>query len=120
MTFLQNELLTKIEIIKSLTETQTTILKALSSFKSNQQCEGNQTNLLTCQKQHKSPPPTPSKQQKPTHHNDKTTLSILNAYKVQIRVHVMAKKQSKFKMYSTLQNKKSNKPQTVRKLKHYI
>ena len=72
MTFLQNELLTKNEIIKSLTETQTTILEALSSFKSNQQCEGNQTNLLTCQKQHQSPPPTPSKQQKPTHHNDKS------------------------------------------------
>ena len=72
MTFLQNELLTKNEIIKSLTETQTTILEALSSFKSNQQCQGNQTNLLACQKQHKSPPPTPSKQQKPTHHNDKS------------------------------------------------
>ena len=72
MTFLQNELLTKNEIIKSLTETQTTILEALSSFKSNQQCECNQTNLLACQKQHKSPPPTPSKQQKPTHHNDKS------------------------------------------------
>ena len=49
MTFLQNELLIKNEIIKSLTET--TILEALSSFKSNQQYEGNQTNLLTCQKQ---------------------------------------------------------------------
>ena len=72
MTCLLNELLTKKEIIKSLTETQTTILEALSSFKSNQQCEGNQTNLLTCQKQHQSPPPTPSKQQKPTHHNDKS------------------------------------------------
>ena len=72
MTFLQNELLTKYEIIKSLTETQTTILEALSSFKSNRQCDGNQTNLLACQKQHKSPPPTPSKQQKPTHHNDKS------------------------------------------------
>ena len=59
MTFLQNELLTKNEIIKSLTETQTTILEALSSFKSNQQYEDNQTNLLTCQKQHQSPPPTP-------------------------------------------------------------
>ena len=47
MTFLQNELLTKNEIIKSHTETQTTILEALSSFKSNQQYEGNQTNLLT-------------------------------------------------------------------------
>ena len=44
MIFLQNELLTKKEIIKSLTETQTTILEVLSSFKSNQQCEGNQTN----------------------------------------------------------------------------
>ena len=72
MTFLQNELLTKNEIIKSLTETQTTILEALSSFKFNKECEGNQTNLLTCQKQHQSPPPTPSKQQKPTHHNDKS------------------------------------------------
>ena len=72
MTFLQNDLLTKNEIIKSLTETQTTILEALSSFKSNQQCQGNQTNLLACQKQHKSPPPTPSKQQKPTHYNDKS------------------------------------------------
>ena len=72
MTFLENELLTKNKIIKSLTETQTTILEALSSFKSNQQCEGNQTNLLTCQKQHQSPPPTPSKQQKPTHHNGKS------------------------------------------------
>ena len=30
---------------------QTTILEALSSFKSNQQYDGNQTNLLTCQKQ---------------------------------------------------------------------
>ena len=49
MTFLKNELLIKNEIIKSLTET--TILEALSSFKSNQQYEGNQTNLLTCQKQ---------------------------------------------------------------------
>ena len=36
MTFLQNELLTKNEIIKSLTETQTTNLEALSSFKFNQ------------------------------------------------------------------------------------
>ena len=72
MTFLQNELLTKNEIIKSLTETQTTILEALSSFKSNQQYEGNQTNLLTCQKQHQSTPPTPSQQQKSTHHNDKS------------------------------------------------
>ena len=72
MTFLQNELLTKNEIIKSLTETQTTILEALSSFKSNQQYEGNQTNLLTCQKQHLSPPPTPSQQQKPTHPNEKS------------------------------------------------
>ena len=44
-TFLQNELLTKNQIIKSLTETQTTILEALSSFKSNQQYESNQTNL---------------------------------------------------------------------------
>ena len=35
MTFLQNELLTKNEVIKSLTETQTTILEALSSIKSN-------------------------------------------------------------------------------------
>ena len=51
MTFSQNELLIKNEIIKYLTETQTTILEALSSFKSNQQYEGNQTNLLTCQKQ---------------------------------------------------------------------
>ena len=72
MTFLQNELLTKNEIIKSLTETQITILEALSSFKSNQQYEGNQTNLLTCQKQHQSPPPIPSQQQKPTYHNDKS------------------------------------------------
>ena len=72
MTFLQNELLTKNEIIKSLTETQTTILESLSSFKSNQQYEGNQTSLLTCQKQHQSPPPTPSQQQNPTHHNDKS------------------------------------------------
>ena len=72
MTFLQNELLTKNEIIKSLTQTQTTILEALISFKSNQQYEGNQTNLLTCQKQHQSTPPTPSQQQKPTHHNDKS------------------------------------------------
>ena len=72
MTFLQNELLTKNEIIKSLTETQTTILEAVSSFKSNQQYEVNQTNLLTCQKQHQSPPPTPSQQQKPTYHNDKS------------------------------------------------
>ena len=70
MTFLQNELLTKNEVIKPLTETPTTILEALLSFKSNQQYEGNQTNLLTCQKQHQSPPPTPSQQQKPTHHND--------------------------------------------------
>ena len=51
-TFSQNELLTKNEIIKSLNETETAILEELSSFKSNQQYEGNQTNLLTCQKQH--------------------------------------------------------------------
>ena len=37
MTFLQNELLTKNGIIKSLTETQTTIFETVSSFKSNQQ-----------------------------------------------------------------------------------
>ena len=42
----------------------------------------------------------------------------MNAYKVQIRISVMTKKLSKFKMYSTLQNKKSNKSQTVRTLKH--
>ena len=72
MTFLQNELLTKIEIIKSLTQTQTTIFEALSSFKSNPQYEGNQTNLLTCQKQHQFSPPTPSQQQKPIHQNDKS------------------------------------------------
>lgn len=41
MTFLQNDLLTKNEIIKYLTETQTTILEALSSFKSNQHHESN-------------------------------------------------------------------------------
>ena len=57
-TFLQNEHLTKIEIVKTLIETETTILEALSSFKSNKQYEGNQTNLLTCQKQHQSTPPT--------------------------------------------------------------
>ena len=67
-TFLQNKLLTENEIIKSLTETQTIILEALSSFKSNQQYEGNQTNLLTCQKQHQSSIPTPSQQQKQIHH----------------------------------------------------
>ena len=72
MTFLQNELLTKNEIIKSLTEKEATILESLSSFKSNQQCEGNQTNLLICQKQHQSPPTRPSQQQKSTHHNDKS------------------------------------------------
>ena len=72
MTFLQNQLLTKNEIIKSLTETEATILESLSSFKSNQQCEGNQTNLLICQKQHQSPPTRPSQQQKSTHHNDKS------------------------------------------------
>ena len=72
MTFLQNKLLTKHDITKSLTETQTTILEALSSFKSNQQYEGNQSNLLTCQKQRQPsppppPPPPPSQQQKQTH-----------------------------------------------------
>ena len=36
------------------------------------QYEDNQTNLVTCQKQHQSPLPTPSQQQKPTHHNDKS------------------------------------------------
>ena len=62
-TFLQTELLIKNEIIKSLTETQTTILEALSWFKSKEQCEGNQTNLLTCrQKQNQSWPPTLSQQ----------------------------------------------------------
>ena len=120
MTFLQNELLTKKEIIKSLTEIQTTILEAPSSFKSNQQYKGNQTNLLTCQKQHQC--------HHQHHHNNKTrlitttkvTLCIMNACKVQTRVYVMVKKQSKFKTYSTLKNKKSNKSQTVRKLKHSI
>ena len=120
MTFLQNELLTKNEIIKSLSESQTTILEALSSFKSNQQCEGNQTNLLSCQKQHQSPPPTPSKQQKPTHHNDKSHSKYNECLQSSDKGICHAQKQSKFKMYSTLQNKKSNKPQTVRKLKHSI
>ena len=46
--FLQNELLTKNQIIESLTNTQATILEALASFRSNQQYEGNQTILLTC------------------------------------------------------------------------
>ena len=72
MTFLQNEFLTKNEIIEYLTETQTTILGTLSSSKSNQRYEGNLTNLLACQKRHQSPPPTPSQQQKPTHHNNKS------------------------------------------------
>ena len=44
----------------------------------------------------------------------------MNAYRVQIKISVMTKKQSKFKMYSTLKNKKLNKSQTVRKLKDYI
>ena len=66
MTFLQ--FLTKNEIIKSLTETQTTILQVLSSFRSNQQYEGNQTNSLTCLKQ-QSPAPTPSQKQKQTYHS---------------------------------------------------
>ena len=116
MTFLQNEPLTKNEIIKSLT-----LLEALSSFKSNQQCEGNQTNLLTCQKQHQFPPPTPSKQQKPTHHNEKSHSKYNECLQSSDKgICHGQKKQSKFKMYSTLQNKKSNKPQTVRKLKHSV
>lgn len=61
ITFLQNDLLTKNETIRSLTEIQTTILEA--PFKCNQQYEGNQTNLLTGQKQHQS------QQQKPIHHS---------------------------------------------------
>ena len=69
MTFLQNELLTKNEIIKSLSKAQTSILEALLSFKFSQQYEGNQTNLLTCQKERQSPPPTPSQQQKLTHYS---------------------------------------------------
>ena len=44
----------------------------------------------------------------------------MNAYRVQIKISVMTKKQSKFKMYSTLKNKKLNKSQTVPKLKDYI
>ena len=56
-TFLQNELWTKNQIIKSFTETQTTILEALSSFKSHDQNAGNKTNPLACQKQHQSSPP---------------------------------------------------------------
>ena len=69
MTFLQNELLTKNEIIKSLSKAQTSILEALLSFKFSQQYEGNQTNLLTCQKERQSLPPTPSQQQKLTHYS---------------------------------------------------
>ena len=46
--FLQNELLTKNQIIESLTNTQATILEALASFRPNQQYEGNQTIPLTC------------------------------------------------------------------------
>ena len=66
-TFLQNELLTKNEITKLLTETQTNNLKTLSSVKSNQTYESNQTNLLTCQKQHQS---LPSQQQNPINHSN--------------------------------------------------
>ena len=44
----------------------------------------------------------------------------MNAYKVQITISVMAKKLSKFKMCCRLQNKNSNKSETVRKLKHSI
>ena len=101
MNFLQNEPLTKNEIIKSLSETQTTILEALSSFK---QFECNQISQLTCQKQHQSPPPTPSQQQKPTHHNDKSHSKHNECLQSLDRDIVTAKKQSKFKMYAPKQN----------------
>ena len=39
------------------------------SLRSHQQHEGNQTNLLTCQKLHQSSPPTSSQQQKSTLHS---------------------------------------------------
>ena len=66
--FSHDELLIKNEIIKPFTETQTAISEELSLFKSKEQYEGNQTYLLTNQKQHQSSPPAPSQLQKSIHH----------------------------------------------------
>ena len=100
MTFLQNELLIKNELIKPLTKTQNTNLEALSSFKSNQQYEDNQANLITCQKQHQFSPPTPSQQQKQTHHS-KQNECLQNSDKGICH----SQNTEQIQNYSTLQNK---------------
>ena len=89
MTFVHKELLTKNGIIKSLTETQTTILEALSSFKFNQQ-------FGVIKLTYKPVRNNINLHHQQYHHNNKsrlTTLFIMNAYKVQIEVSVMTKRQ---------------------------
>ena len=67
MTFLQNELLTKNEIIKSLNKTQTNIKNLTNSIRV--------INLLTYQKQHQFSQHTPTQQQKQINHpNQMNTL----------------------------------------------
>ena len=89
MTFVHKELLTKNGIIKSLTETQITILEALSSFKFNQQ-------FGVIKLTYKPVRNNINLHHQQYHHNNKsrlTTLFIMNAYKVQIEVSVMTKRQ---------------------------
>ena len=82
--------------MKSITETKTTILEALSSFKSNQQYEGNQTIDLSEATAIFTTNTIKTKKSK------FTTLIIMNAYKVQIRVSIMTKTQSQFAINGTL------------------
>lgn len=88
MIFVQ-KLLTKNGVIKSLTETQTTILEALSSLKFNQQ-------FGVIKLTYKPVRNNINLHHQQYHHNSKsrlTTLCIMNAYEVQIRVSVMTKRQ---------------------------
>ena len=64
--FHQNTTILQNEIIKSLTETQTTILEALSSFKSNQPYDPAGIYLLKVNNRNNT---TSSQQQKPTRHS---------------------------------------------------